>query len=265
MYKLRTLPNDTQINFFFLNKDDHHTKLQANFTSFLTIAASVPSTLTLLFNTYLAKKISINFRMISSLMLMLILFIVTTVLVHLNSDTWQILFYAITLGTVILLNIGSSIMQGAVFSLVSFFDSYYMTATVSGQALGGIVAALAQILALWWGASSVHSAFVYFLFADLFILFSLVLYAILVKTDIYKYYVQDIPASTWIRHSSSTQYSLLDSDQVSVVNNYDVLKKIWKLGLSICYNFLITMSVYPAVTVLITSLNKEHNAWTSKA
>jgi len=73
-------------------------------------------------------------------------------------------------------------MQGAVFNLVTFFDSSYMTATVCGQALGGIVAALAQILALWWGASSVHSAFVYFLFADIFILLSLVLYAILVKT-----------------------------------------------------------------------------------
>lgn len=81
-----------------------------------------------------------------------------------------------------MLLVGSSIMQGAVFSLVNFFDSYYMTATVSGQALGGIIAALAQILALWWGASSVHSAFIYFLFADVFILFSLVLYAILVKT-----------------------------------------------------------------------------------
>ena len=78
--------------------------------------------------------------------------------------------------------VGSSIMQGAVFNLVTFFDSSYMTATVCGQALGGIVAALAQILALWWGASSVHSAFVYFLFADIFILLSLVLYAILVKT-----------------------------------------------------------------------------------
>lgn len=73
-------------------------------------------------------------------------------------------------------------MQGAVFSLVSFFGSDYMSATVSGQALGGIVAALAQILALWQGASSVHSAFVYFLIADLFIVISLVLYTLLVKT-----------------------------------------------------------------------------------
>lgn len=150
---------------------------------------------------------SINFRMISSLMLMLVLFTITTVLVNLDTDSWQILFFVVTLATVILLNselslnyyyisngkcfykitnqyflVGSSIMQGAVFSLASFFENSYMAAPVSGQALGGIVAALAQILALWWGVSSVHSAFVYFLFADIFILISLVLYAIIVKT-----------------------------------------------------------------------------------
>ncbi|XP_027845609.2 equilibrative nucleoside transporter 1 isoform X1 [Aphis gossypii] len=262
MYKLRNLPNETQVIFLLPNDNHDHSRLQANFTSFLTIAASVPSSLMLLLNTYLAKKMSIHFRMISSLMLMLILFTITTILVNLDSDSWQILFFMITLGTVIFLNIGSSIMQGAVFNLVSFFDSSYMTATVCGQALGGIVAALAQILALWWGASSVHSAFVYFLFADIFILISLVLYTFLVKTNIYKYYVQDIPASVWIRRSSSTQYALLGNEQTPTVNTYAVLKKIWKLGLSTFYNFLVTMSVYPAVTVLITSVNKEHTAWT---
>jgi len=47
---------------------------------------------------------SIHFRMISSLMLMLILFTITTILVNMDSDSWQILFFMITLGTVIFLN-----------------------------------------------------------------------------------------------------------------------------------------------------------------
>lgn len=79
-------------------------------------------------------------------------------------------------------------MQGAVYSLVSFFGESYMIATISGQSLGGIVAALAQLLALWWGASPVNSAFVYFLFADIFILISLLLYTFLVKTVSKFYY-----------------------------------------------------------------------------
>lgn len=56
MYKLRTLSNDSVVNFFVLHKHDHHSRLQADFTSYLTIAASVPNTLALLMNTYLAKK-----------------------------------------------------------------------------------------------------------------------------------------------------------------------------------------------------------------
>lgn len=56
MYKLRTLPNDTQINVFLLSDDEHLSRLQANFMSLLTITASISSTLTLLLNTYLGKK-----------------------------------------------------------------------------------------------------------------------------------------------------------------------------------------------------------------
>lgn len=47
---------------------------------------------------------SIHFRIISSLLLMLVLFTITTILVNLDTDSWQILFFMITLGTVIILN-----------------------------------------------------------------------------------------------------------------------------------------------------------------
>jgi len=56
MYKLRNFPNETQVIFLLPNDNHDHSRLQANFTSFLTIAASVPSSLMLLLNTYLAKK-----------------------------------------------------------------------------------------------------------------------------------------------------------------------------------------------------------------
>lgn len=37
----------------------------------------------------------------------------------------------------------------------------------------------------------------------------------------------DVPACTWSRrYSSSTQYALLDSEEVTEVDNYAVLKKV---------------------------------------
>lgn len=44
---------------------------------------------------------------------------------------------------------------------------------------------------------------------------------------IYKYYVQDVPASAWIRRSSSTQYALLGNERTPVVDTYVVLKKVY--------------------------------------
>lgn len=44
--------------------------------------------------------------------------------------------------------------------------------------------------------------------------------------DIYKYYVLDVPACTWARRYSSTQYTLPDSEQLAEVDNFVVLKKV---------------------------------------
>lgn len=62
------------------------------------------------------------------------------------------------------------------------FPSQYITATVSGQALGGILAAVAEIISLWLGASPVLSALVYFIMADTFIFISLIAYILLSRS-----------------------------------------------------------------------------------
>jgi equilibrative nucleoside transporter 1/2/3 len=59
---------------------------------------------------------------------------------------------------------------------VGKFSSQYITAVVSGQSLGGIFAALAEIASLCFGASSAISAFVYFMVASVMLLLSLAAY-----------------------------------------------------------------------------------------
>ncbi|KOB63654.1 Equilibrative nucleoside transporter 1, partial [Operophtera brumata] len=49
-----------------------------------------------------------------------------------------------------------------------------MSAVVSGQSLGGIVAALAQIISLAFKISPQHSALIYFIIADVLVISSLV-------------------------------------------------------------------------------------------
>ena len=72
-------------------------------------------------------------RLLWSLCFVVILFTFTLVLVKVNSDTWQLEFLAITLVTIILINIFTAIFQGGLFGLAGCFPSKYMNAVLGGQ------------------------------------------------------------------------------------------------------------------------------------
>ncbi|GLH05598.1 Equilibrative nucleoside transporter 3 [Gryllus bimaculatus] len=194
MYKLRDVHSN--------QTDDggSRTELQAGFTSYLSVASTVPNTLFLVLNTMLSQKIRLGVRMIGSLAAMLLLFVLTTVLVRVNTDSWQEIFFIVTLTSVVLLNIASAVLQGGLFGMVGRFPSRYITAVVSGQALGGIFAALAEIASLCLGASSTKSAFVYFMVANGMLILSLIAYVILARAVFFRFHMADKVESTSVQY-----------------------------------------------------------------
>ncbi|XP_054263412.1 equilibrative nucleoside transporter 3 [Macrosteles quadrilineatus] len=247
-YKFRPISNNlTSIIGTDLNID-----LEASFTPYISIASTVPSTVFLVINPMCSHKIPLCIRMVGSLALMLILFIVTTVFVEINTDAWQDKFFLMTMGIVVLLNIASAVLQSGLFGVVGRFPSRYITAVVSGQALGGVVAALANIVALWVGASAVRSALVYFVMADVFIFFAMLAYVLLSRTMFFKYYMME-----------AVEYAPVN--QPPIVRNISytgILKKIWVHGFSVFFCFVVSLSMYPAITTLVSSEKKGNNsAW----
>lgn len=65
--------------------------------------------------------------------------------------------------------------------IVGKFSPKYITAMSSGQALGGIFTALAEICSLWLGTSPLLSGLLYFIIGDTMLLFSLIAYVLLEK------------------------------------------------------------------------------------
>lgn len=242
MYKFRDINSNTST----FGDQKQRTTLQAEFTSYLSVASSVPSILFLILNTALNHKVSLQKRMIGSLLVMLVLFIITTVFVNVDTDTYQDTFFAITLTTVVLLNVSSAILSGSIFGIMGKFSSKYITATIGGQALGGIFAAISQIVALAIGASSVHSAFVYFMVGNVMILLTLVSYVILSKTVFFKYHLSEKMGLTLNEFQSELV-------RPRIVNHKVILKKIWTYGCGVFLVFLISLSCYPGLTVLIES------------
>ncbi|KAJ8946508.1 hypothetical protein NQ318_004643 [Aromia moschata] len=263
MYKFRNI----SLNSSVVNASAKRTPLQAEFTSYLSLASSVPNLIFLALNTAISHRVSLNKRVLGSLVSMLILMIATLVFVNLNTDQWQQIFFVVTLTCIVLLNVTnivvltlyfshfsvcSAIFSGSIFGVVGKFSPIYITAVIGGQALGGIFAAVAEIVSLSIGASSTHAAFVYYVIGNVTIVISIICYVVLEKTVFFNYH--------FLEHPDSNEF---DSKSGSLDISYKViLKKMWCYGLSVFLTLAFTLSVYPGVTVLIESEGKGHgNRW----
>lgn len=271
MFKFRDIHvnNTGRHNYTHTENLEKRNDLQASFTSYLSVASAVPNTLFLVINTFISKKMSLTSRMISSQVVIFVLFLLTTCLVKINTDEWQNTFFIITLTTVAVINASCAIFGGSLLGVAGRFSSGYITAMMGGQALGGIFTALAEIGSLWLGASPVLSGLVYFVIGDAMLFLSLVSWIVLERTVFFNYHMLE-------EHSES----LIESDRLNHNGNVDrqdtrylayrpqaisymkIFKKTWHYGLSNALVFLITLSVYPSVTVLVDSQDKgKGHAW----
>nr|CAD7588621.1 unnamed protein product [Timema genevievae] len=248
MYKLRNVTANVS------HRESGRTELQAGFTAYLSVASTIPNTLFLILNSLLSHRISLQLRMVGSLSIIVILFILTTALVEVDTDSWQQIFFITTLITVVLLNIASAVLQGGLFGLVGKFSPRYITAVVSGQALGGIFAALAEIVSLCLGAAPTTSAFVYFMVANAMLLMALTAYLILARAVFFRYHLMEKCEVNTLHYEPcviQTSSSSLTTRNISYTR---ILAKMWPYGLSVWMTFFITLAMYPALTVLVNSM-----------
>ncbi|KAG8037752.1 hypothetical protein G9C98_005963 [Cotesia typhae] len=224
MFKFRQIhPNNSGTNNYTHTEIlESKTDLQVSFTSYLNVSSALPNMLFLIINTFLSKRLSQKFRMISSQLLIFILFIMTTIFVKINTDEWQNTFLIITLSTVAIVNALSAIFGGTLMGIVGRFSPRYITAMSGGQALGGIFTALTEICSLWIGASPV---------------------------EFFKHHMIQKPREE-PNFSVNAEISFIDEPKISYRR---IFKRILPYGLTMFSVFFVTMAVYPGVTVLIES------------
>lgn len=134
----------------------------------------------------------------------------------------------------------SAVFTGGLVGIASKFSREYMAAVVAGQSLGGIIAAIAQIVSLAFKISPLHSALIYFVIADVMVVTSLVAYAFLHRIDFFSHHVmRGVGGIAANRHREASMLV--------------IMRKIWVYAFSIFAVFAISMAVYPAVTVLVES------------
>lgn len=216
MYKFRNVTS---------NSSTEITPIQATFTSDLSFSASIPNTLFLILNALYGHKIRLNVRMIGSLLIVLVFFVANTALIKVNTDTWQDEFFDITIGSVVVMNIATAILSGGLFGISGQFPSEYVTAVVSGQALGGVFTAILEIVTITFATDPRSSAFVFFMIGNGMLVISIIAYILMARTTFFQYYTAEEYVVIKTPHGR-----LQRTNTVSEPVFREVLNKMWLYG-----------------------------------
>ncbi|XP_070500533.1 equilibrative nucleoside transporter 1 [Chironomus tepperi] len=256
-YKFRNLTsNDSSIL----------TPRQIEFQPDIAICSSIPTTIFLVLNAFFSHKISLKLRMVGSMVIVLILFLITTMFVKINTDDYQDYFFEFTLTTVFVINIFSAILSGGLFGIAGMFSSRYITAVIGGQALGGIFTALAEVISITFATDPIVSAFIYFLVGTVILVSAIFLYIYMSKTLFFKFHINQshIKANTFSINNETGTSEITATTIASVNRNYlqpdwkKICGKIWMHGSAVWLCAVTTLSVFPAITVLVKSVDYGH-------
>ncbi|XP_030012726.1 equilibrative nucleoside transporter 3 [Sphaeramia orbicularis] len=258
-YWLYKLSNNTHHS----GHEEERSDLSDYFESYLAIASTVPSVLCLILNYVLVNRLSSNVRILSSLTVILLVFVVTTVLVKVDMSDCRLGFFISTLVSVAVVSGASNLFSGSVFGISGHFPMRISQALISGQAMGGTLSAVASIVDLAAAKDVTDSALAYFLTADIFILLCIIAYLLLPKLEYSRHYMLAATCTSPGMISEGEAASGARS-KVSVPPLQPILRKTWVLGLSVFYVFCISIMVFPAVSSGIQSVSKDSGSpWTT--
>ncbi|KAG7229996.1 hypothetical protein INR49_009716 [Caranx melampygus] len=256
-YWLYKLSNNTHHG----SSKDQRSDLSDYFESYLAIASTVPSVLCLVLNYVLVNRLSPNVRILSSLFVILLVFIVTTVLVKVDVSDCRVEFFVGTLVSVAVVSGVSNLFSGSMFGISGHFPMRISQALISGQAMGGTLSAVASVIDLAAAEDVTDSALAYFLTADVFILLCIITYLLLPKLAYSRHYML---LATCTSTGVMSDGGGAAASKVSVPPLLPILRKTWVLGLSVFYVFCVSIMVFPAVSSGIQSVHKDSGTpWTT--
>ncbi|XP_005064086.1 equilibrative nucleoside transporter 2 isoform X1 [Mesocricetus auratus] len=255
-----------------------------NFNNWVTLLSQLPLLLFTLLNSFLYQCIPEAVRILGSLLAILLLFALTAVLVKVDLSPG--LFFSITMASVWFINSFCAVLQGSLFGQLGTMPSAYSTLFLSGQGLAGIFAALAMLVSMASGVDAQTSALGYFITPCVGILLSIVCYLSLPHLEFARYYLtkklsqapaqeletkaellqadekNGIPVSPRkagpaldldLEKEPESELGLEEPQKPGKPSVTVVFRKIWLTALCLVLVFTVTLSVYPAVTAMVTS------------
>ncbi|XP_014013461.1 equilibrative nucleoside transporter 1 isoform X1 [Salmo salar] len=263
MYFTSRLRDPTQIS---TNKPYDRSPVEASYNNVSTLCAMVPLLIFTCLNSVLHHRIPQKFRIMGSLVVILVLFLITAIMVKI--DMAAVPFFTLTMIKIVIINSFGAILQGSLFGMAGLLPAKYTTPIMSGQGLAGTFAAFSMICAIASGSALNDVAFGYFLTACVVIILAIMSYAVLPKLEFYQYYNKRQSGNRLSKevnrleeNAAATTTVLKQGEEEQTMSMLTIFKKIWVLALSVCFAFTVTIGVYPAVTVDVKSTVANGGAW----
>ncbi|CAG9856720.1 unnamed protein product [Phyllotreta striolata] len=231
------------------NDPEYRSSLQSNFASGTNVAQSIPTVICMILAMVFGYKIKAKLRILTALYVMAACFVVTTCFIRVDTDNWQVGFFAFTMSTLAVMNGILALFQVSSLALLSKFPPAYMKTFLVGQGVGGIFSSALQVIALAAGTSSQASAMVYFVVGTLILVLTIVLYHSVHYQDFYKEILETNTEDT-------------KRDLISVADVTDISAKIWSSLVIVISGALAYVPTHPAIAVLVVSEYKSE--WADK-
>uniref|UniRef100_A0A4W4E646 Solute carrier family 29 member 1b n=1 Tax=Electrophorus electricus TaxID=8005 RepID=A0A4W4E646_ELEEL len=227
--------------------------LQTKFNNVMALCAMIPLLVFTCLTSVLHHRVSQKIRIMGSLVSILVVFLVTAILVKVPITPMP--FFVTTMIKIIIINAFGAVLQGSLFGMAGLFPAAYTVPIMSGQGLAGTFAAFSMICAITSGSSVMDSAFGYFITACAVIGLAILSYVFLPRLEETNSPAQD----------EENKLDLLQKGirvLVSVTKaRPSVSVQIWLMALSVCFAFIITIGLFPAVTVDVKSSIANGGPW----
>ncbi|XP_056617083.1 equilibrative nucleoside transporter 1a [Triplophysa dalaica] len=246
--------------------------LESKFNNVMTLCAMVPLLIFTCLNSFIHQRIPQKWRISGSLSVILVVFLITAVLVKVEMEPLS--FFTFTMIKIICINSFGAILQGSLFGLAGRLPASYTTPIMSGQGLAGTFAACSMICALATGSALQDSAFGYFITACVVILLAIVSYFALPRMEFFQFYSESNGSRPVSDEENKMDLlkpdgpaekrpvvNLTDEDTRPTVSVFAIFKQIWVMALSVCLVFMVTIGIFPAVTVDVKSTVADGGAW----
>lgn len=155
-------------------------------------------------NTVMTRYISFKYRIFSGMIVIILVFVLTTVLAEVDTDSWQTGFFSVTMISVVFINFSSSLVAGGLFGIQGCLPTRFSTALMVGQTIAGILSALASTIAVVAGKDggpnkNKDEAVGYFASATVFSVLAVGAFALFLWLPIVKFYLTTVVGITIVK------------------------------------------------------------------